>query len=613
MQASEEIKARIDIVDLIREYINLQPAGVNFRARCPFHQEKSPSFIVSPDKQIYHCFGCGRGGDIFSFIQEIEGVNFVEALRILAPKAGVSLKRQDPKLSSERNRVMDIMDISRKFYHKNLLESPFAEKARKYLLDRGLKEETMEEWQIGFSLDSWDSIFNLLRSHGFKDAEIFKAGLIVKSEKSNRFYDRFRGRIMFPILDVNSNTVAFSARVSPEKEKEEKMGKYINSPQTIVYDKSKVLFGLDKAKMKIKSEDLAIIVEGQMDVISAHQAGFKNVIASSGTALSQEQIILIKRFTNNLAFAFDQDSAGISAADRGMGLASQMEMNVKVIEVPDAKDPDECIRENPEVWNEAVKKASLMMEYYFRKYLDGLDANNIEDKNKAVQLIVPKIYRLGNKIEQDHWIKKLGEKMDIDERRLKEVLSKIKNPENRIKKNENIKKEVAQKIKSKEEKMSEILMALLVRFSSLLEYTLTYLPLEYLQGDDNVDIYRNLILYYNNQREVDGDLSIRDGDFRDWLLSNNEQTKDLNFNLENQLNFFDKLVILGDEEFYSFNFEQAKNELIKILRLLKKEFLTKKIRKLEKLISQAEKEKSDKLYGFMEELKNLLNEYKDLG
>jgi len=613
MQASEEIKARIDIVDLIREYINLQPAGVNFRARCPFHQEKSPSFIVSPDKQIYHCFGCGRGGDIFSFIQEIEGVNFVEALRILAPKAGVSLKRQDPKLSSERNRVMDIMDISRKFYHKNLLESPFAEKARKYLLDRGLKEETMEEWQIGFSLDSWDSIFNLLRSHGFKDAEIFKAGLIVKSEKSNRFYDRFRGRIMFPILDVNSNTVAFSARVSPEKEKEEKMGKYINSPQTIVYDKSKVLFGLDKAKMKIKSEDLAIIVEGQMDVISAHQAGFKNVIASSGTALSQEQIILIKRFTNNLAFAFDQDSAGISAADRGMGLASQMEMNVKVIEVPDAKDPDECIRENPEVWNEAVKKASLMMEYYFRKYLDGLDANNIEDKNKAVQLIVPKIYRLGNKIEQDHWIKKLGEKMDIDERRLKEVLSKIKNPENRIKKNENIKKEVAQKIKSKEEKMSEILMALLVRFSSLLEYTLTYLPLEYLQGDDNVDIYRNLILYYNNQREVDGDLSIRDGDFRDWLLSNNEQTKDLNFNLENQLNFFDKLVILGDEEFYNFNFEQAKNELIKILRLLKKEFLTKKIRKLEKLISQAEKEKSDKLYGFMEELKNLLNEYKDLG
>ena len=173
MQPSEEIKARIDIVDLIREYINLQPAGVNFRARCPFHQEKSPSFIVSPDKQIYHCFGCGRGGDIFSFIQEMEGVNFVEALRILAPKAGVSLKRQDPKLSSERNRIMDIMDISRKFYHKTFLESPFAKKAREYLLERGLKEETMEEWQIGFSLDSWDSILNLLKSQGFKEIEIF--------------------------------------------------------------------------------------------------------------------------------------------------------------------------------------------------------------------------------------------------------------------------------------------------------------------------------------------------------------------------------------------------------------------------------------------------------
>jgi len=615
MQPSEEIKARIDIVDLIREYINLQPAGVNFRAKCPFHREKSPSFIVSPEKQIYHCFGCGKGGDIFSFLMEMEGINFVEALRILAPKAGVTLKRQDPKLISERNRIMDIMDISRRFYHKTFLESPYAKNARDYLLERGLKNETIEEWQIGFSPDSWEVLVNFLKGKGFKENEIFLAGMIVKSEKSNRFYDRFRGRIMFPIMDVNSNTVAFSARVSPEKEESEKMGKYINSPQTPVYDKSKILFGLDKSKMAIKSEDLAIIVEGQMDVISAHQAGFKNVIASSGTALTREQIILIKRFTNNLAFAFDQDMAGINAVDRGMGIASQLEMNIKVIEVPDGKDPDECIRNNPDAWNLAVKKAKLMMEYYFDKYLRELDANDVEDKNKAVQLMIPKIYRLGNKIEQDHWLKKLGERMDIDESRLKEVLRKIKNPEPVVQKENDLPLAKPQ-IKTKEEKMSEILNALLIKFSPLLEYTLKYLDLEYLSGEENKGIYRKLILYYNNIIVNQGQekTSARDNDFRNWLKGENEQNADLNSKPENQLNFFDKLVILGDEEFYNLDFEEAKNELIKILKLLKKEYLNKRMRELEKLIAQAEKESdANNLQTLMEEFKNLLNEYKDLG
>lgn len=626
MQASEEIKARIDIVDLIREYINLQPAGVNFRAKCPFHRENTPSFVVSPEKQIYHCFGCGKGGDIFSFLMEMEGINFVEALRILAPKAGVTLKRQDPKISSERNRIMDIMDISRRFYHQTLLDSPYAKNAREYLLKRGLKKETIEEWQIGFSPDTWNSVFNLLRSKGFRENEIFLAGMVVKSDKSNRFYDRFRARIMFPIMDVNSNTVAFSARVSPEKEESDKMGKYINSPQTPVYDKSKILFGLDKSKMAIKSEDLAIIVEGQMDVISAHQAGFKNVVASSGTALSREQIILIKRFTNNLAFAFDQDSAGIAAADRGMGIASQMEMNIKVIEVPNGKDPDECIRNNPDDWKMAVEKSRLMMEYYFKKYLSDLDANNIEDKNKAVQFIIPKIYRLGNKIEQDHWIKKLGERMDIEERRLKDILVKIKSPEISIKKETNSLSPQPQKIKSKEEKMSEILNALLIKFSLLLEYTLKYLDLEYLVGEDNKDIYRNLILYYNNIiNQGEEKTNARDNNFRAWLNEADEEntkrpedtnypgTKDLNSKTENQLNFFDKLVILGDEEFYDLDFEQAKNELIKILKLLKKEYLNKKMREFERLISQSEKEGIGNIQSLMEEFKNLLNEYKELG
>jgi len=248
LQPSEEIKARLNIVDVIRDYMPLRAAGINFRARCPFHNEKTPSFMISPEKQIWHCFGCSKGGDIFAFIMEIEGVDFAGALRILAPKAGVALTKQDPKLVSEKNRVLDVLDLARKYFHKVLLESSVAANARNYLHKRGLDDSGLEEWQVGYSPDSWDTTYKFLRSKGYTEKEIFAAGLSVKSTNQPGYYDRFRGRIMFPITDANGNTVAFTARVSPEKEATETMGKYINSPQTMVYDKSKILFGWNKAK-----------------------------------------------------------------------------------------------------------------------------------------------------------------------------------------------------------------------------------------------------------------------------------------------------------------------------------------------------------------------------
>src|SRR3989339_633196 len=217
MQPSEEIKAKLDIVEVIRDYIQLQQAGSNWRAKCPFLPEKSPGFMVSAEKQSWCFFGCGKGGDVFSFIQEIEGVEFIEALRLLAPKAGVALKAMDPKLTSKRNRLLDILDPSRRYYHKVLLESPAAEKARQYLSARGLGAENLEEWQIGYSPDSWDITFNLLKSKGFSENEIFLAGMVVRRQNRPGFYDRFRGRIMFPINDVNGATVAFTARGAPAK------------------------------------------------------------------------------------------------------------------------------------------------------------------------------------------------------------------------------------------------------------------------------------------------------------------------------------------------------------------------------------------------------------
>lgn len=600
---------------MIREYLPLKPAGMNFRAKCPFHQEKTPSFMVSPDKQIWHCFGCQKGGDIFSFIQEIEGIDFVEALRMLAPKAGVTLRRQDPKLASQRNRMLDILEMSRKYFYYNLLNSPTAAKAREYLKERSLSEETIEEWQIGYSSDSWDSIIKLLKSKGFKENEILLSGMIVKSQNSSRFYDRFRARIMFPINDINANTVAFSARVSPEKEAEEKMGKYINSPATQIYDKSKILFGLDKAKMNIKKEDLAIIVEGQMDVISAHQAGFKNVVASSGTALTADQIQILKRYTQNIAIAFDMDEAGAMAADRGIREAMKAEMNIKVIEVPHGKDPDDCIRQDPAAWQEAVKSAKPMMQYYFDQTLAGKDLSQVENKRAVSQFLLPIISRLGNRIEQDFWLKALAEALAVKEEILREAIQKQSAPRQpKVASKETEAKPTS--AKNRDEKMSELMLALIFRFPELLDYVINNIQLEHVQGVHNQGLYKSLINYYNiiitnATGGSDGSPILVYSDFKDWLSSDGAKDNILG---ADQLQMLNQLVFIGDKEYTELSFDLAKNELIRIVLFLKKVNLLKRMKDIEGLIAKAEKRSEPKeLSALMEELKILSEEMQEYG
>ncbi|MCK5510082.1 DNA primase [Candidatus Parcubacteria bacterium] len=605
MQPSEEIKSRLDIVDVIREYIQLQAAGVNFRAKCPFHREKTPSFVVSPEKQIYHCFGCGEGGDLFSFVMKMEGIEFVEALRLLAPKAGVALKKQNPEAASKRNKILDILELSRRYYHKIFLEEASARNAREYIKKRELSADTIEEWQIGYSPDSWDTVGKLLRAKGYKENEIFVAGLIVKSNKNNRFYDRFRSRIMFPINDINGNTVAFSARVSPEKEATEQMGKYINSPQTPVYDKSKILFGLDKAKLEIKKEDLAIVVEGQMDAISAHQAGFKNVVASSGTALTTEQIQLLKRFSNNIALAFDMDAAGEMATERGIREAMRLEMNIKIIEVPNGKDPDDCIRENPNDWVLAVKNAKSMMEYYFAKTFAGLDMLKLDDKRGAAKILLPIIAGLKNVVEKDHWLKELSNRIDVGEPLLRESITTAKP---RVERTYGQKKEAKIKIQkqAREEKISEYFLALLLKFNSYLGYAINYLQVEQIFGQNNQEFYKNLIIYYNNSVNINLD------DYKEWLknIDNNNGT---NTKTINQLKLLNKLVILVDEEFSDIDEVGAKSEIISLALALKKQYYLEKMKGVEKLIIEAEKQGDEnKVRILMEDFKSFSEEVKEL-
>ncbi len=641
-QPSEEIKAKIDIVDLIREYIPIKPAGLNFRGACPFHREKTPSFMVSPEKQIWHCFGCGKGGDVFSFIMEIENVEFVEALRILAPKAGVVLKKQDPKAASQRDRLLDIMELSRRYFHRVLLTESEARPARDYLAKRGLDQDTIEEWQIGYSLNSWDGILNFLRKNGFNDNEIFSAGMSIKGTSRPGFYDRFRGRIMFPINEINGNTVGFSARVSPDREAEEKMGKYINSPQTIAYDKSKILFGLDKAKSEIKKKDAVIIVEGQMDAITAHQFGYKNTVASSGTALSADQVNLIsKRYTKNLIFALDADIAGQLAVDRGADTASRENyaeieaedakgritkyldpllannINIKIIEIPEGKDPDECIRKNFKEWQKAADNPKPIMQYHFEKITAGKDLDKVENKRQIAREFLGKIMRLADKIEGDYWLKKLSEIISISENILRETM--------RL----NIKDDKRQSVKpyiksrentvnlSREEKLSELLLALMIKFDSLFEFSISHFQPYYFIGQNNQALYKNLLFYYNNNNISEnffngptGSKMFDFSNFRSWLIEEKNKNDEIS---ANQIELLDKLALLGDSEFYDFEPEQAKIEAIKYISALKRSYLLSRMGELEKLIDRYEKEKnSQAVKQLMGEFKMLSDELREI-
>mgnify|MGYP000448038135 FL=1 len=405
----QEIKDRLDIVEVVGSYIKLQKTGQNYRALCPFHSEKKPSFFVSPARQIFKCFGCGASGDIFKFIMLIEGVEFGDALRILARRAGVELKPYRPELKTKRSRMYEICELSCRFFEKQLEESSVGKRAKEYLLKRGVTEESIKKWRLGYAPNTWQGLSDFLVGKGYKRGEVVEAGLAIESEKSQMPYDRFRGRIIFPIFDLNSQVVGFAGRVFEKVQNEEEIAKYINIPNTLLYDKSRVLYGLNFAKMKIREKDACILTEGYMDVILAHQAGFENTVATSGTALTPYQLKILKRYTNNLLTAFDMDVAGDMATKRGIDLAQKEDFNVKVITMPKESDPADIIAQNPKTWASLINKAKEIMNFYFESALSAFDKESPEGKKEIAKLLLPKIKVISNKILQSHWIQKLAE------------------------------------------------------------------------------------------------------------------------------------------------------------------------------------------------------------
>jgi len=561
-----EIKSRIDIVDLISEYIKLKPAGKNFKALCPFHKEKTPSFFVSPERQIFHCFGCGAGGDIFSFIMKIENIDFPEALRILAKKAGVEVKKTDYHLKSQKTKILDILNLATKFYHKILLDSPGAKIAREYLKKRGVTKESIKNFQLGFIPNKWDTLLKFLVKRGYKEKDIETAGLIIQKE-NGKYFDRFRNRIMFPIADVYGQVVGFTARILPNEKKE--IAKYINTPETIVYNKSKILYALDKAKKEIRKQDFVILVEGNMDAITCHQFGFKNVVASSGTALTIQQIKLLKRFTNNLYLCFDMDIAGQTAAQRGIDLALQEEMNIKVMQLPKGKDPDECIRKSLKSWFSAIKKAKPIMGYYFDIALKKYNPKKLEGKKRISNFILPIISKITDPIEKDFWIRFLAEKIDVPEYVLVDKINRSKSKPDYFEKEENV--------ETKKATIGEYFLALFLRYpNDIINYFLD-LPPEVFLDIKNFKII-DLINSSINKREKKIDLN-----------KLKDRIKD--YNLES---YFNELLFLADYEFEKCDVKMLKEEAKRLVKRLKYNYFHKCLQEKIKSLKEKEKENDKK-------------------
>lgn len=424
----EQIKDKLSIVDVVSSYVKLERSGIYFKARCPFHNEKTPSFMLSPARNTYHCFGCGKGGDIFSFVQDIEGLDFPGALRLLAERAGVSLDARAKRDGGEKAMLYDVLEAATKFYEAELRNS---KAAIDYLKSRGITGATAKTFRIGFAPDGWSNLTNYLRQKGWQESMMEKAGLSIPGKgggtRGNSPYDRFRNRIMFPIASTQGKPIAFTGRVLPGSD--DQMGKYVNSPETVMYHKSSVLYGLDHAKSAILKEGGVIVVEGQMDCIMIHQAGNENVVAVSGTALTEEHLQLLKRFTDNIIFCFDNDAAGQAALKKAATLSLELGLEAKAISLvaddgTSAKDPADIIKDDPEVWKKALMSAQSVIDYLMHAaHRSGTSPR--EQIKKVREDVLPLVATLSGNMEQSFYIKRVSELFDLPENAVRDDLKKI--------------------------------------------------------------------------------------------------------------------------------------------------------------------------------------------
>ncbi|NMB92193.1 MAG: DNA primase [Parcubacteria group bacterium] len=601
----DEIKNKLDIVEVISQYVKLQKAGANYKALCPFHKEKTPSFIVSPTRQIFHCFGCGAGGDIFTFIMKIENLEFKDAVKLLADKAGVKLVYESPEINSQKQKLIEINQQAKEFF-KQQLESN--KEAKEYLQKRGLKKETIDEFELGFAPDDWRSLIRYLINNKFKPEEILQSGLAISKKEITDtnikvqeadIYDRFRSRIMFPLQDLNNRTVGFTGRIFQGQNKLktikdiETVGKYVNSPQTLIYDKSKILYGLHKTKPYLHQQNSTLIVEGQMDFLMGWQSGLKNIVATSGTSLTAYQLTILKRYNNTLILGFDMDEAGEKAAERSIGLALGKELEVKVLQLSSGKDLADYLLENkePSRIQQLIENALPIMEFYFSRAKTLGDINNLEGKKLIVSYFLPKVKKLSNALDRAFWLEKLSQYAKIDIQTLEDEIKRINaEPVTIIDENEAENKYSSSLVALEQNRyplVAERIIAFLIKepsFKLEVEKYYQYFP-------EEITGVLNLVL----QAKTPEDLSV----------SNLKQIG-LSEEIINKVN---ELALRADYELEiltEFNID-LQEEMTKQLKCLKQEAIKMKLKNLENDIKKEENNKTNSQH-----LKELLNQFNQL-
>lgn len=568
----EEVKSRTDIVALVGNYVALKKAGRNYRGLCPFHSEKTPSFMVSADRQIFKCFGCNEGGDSLTFYQKIEGVEFGEALKALAARSGVILKDYKPSpVEKQKETLVEINSLAAQFYNYILTEHVSGKKALNYLKERNLNDKSIADWQLGFAPNNWDSLFKFLQKKKFDIKDMILSGVLVPSSGRGG-YDRFRSRVMFPIRNVTGQVIGFSGRVFGEGEP-----KYLNSPDSLLFNKSQNLYGLDRAKNEIKKQNLAVLVEGNLDMISSHQVGVTNVIAPLGTALTEKQLELIRRFSENLLISFDKDTAGESAAKRAIVMAEKLGMNVKLTTIA-GKDPDEVIRENPDNWKKAISESVSVYDYFIDSSVKKFGFNDNGSIRKVTSEIIPLLRTIGNEITRSHYERILASKLGVSEGSVKAEIAKLSS--------QNFASEkpaVVSKINlTEDERLEKYLLSLVLQNQ--------FLPKELAAGDFNQPEFRIILE----------------------IILNNSQERKFKANAIEKLipselqSAFNQLSLSEIDQDLAENQDKVEQEMNTCLLRLKELNLRTRLQKLTLAIKQAE------ISGSQEQVSSLTNNFKDL-
>jgi len=425
MDQIEEIKSKVDIVEIISEYVPLKKAGRNWKANCPFHGEKTPSFMVNPELQIFKCFGCGVGGDVYSFMEKMEGMTFGEVLKLLADRVGIRLTSYKPsRQEEEKEKLIKVNTLAAEAYQFLLNKHKIGETAKEYVLKRGVTEESVKKFGLGYAPDEWNFLNDfLVKKKGFNTEDLVKSGLLVEGKN----YDRFRNRIMFPLNNARGEVVGFAGRVMPGAD-EKAGGKYVNTPETDIYHKSELLYGFDWARGEIKKAGFAVVVEGELDAICSYQAGIKNTVAIKGSALTQKQVELLRRVTDRIVMGLDADLAGNMAARRGIEIAEKMEMYVETIDWSqlsgEIKDAADIASEDPEKWQELVANTisiySFLIDSAIKKF--GL---SVEGKTRTIKDVLPVINLISDEVRKDEYLKELAKKTGVEIEAIRKQMSKL--------------------------------------------------------------------------------------------------------------------------------------------------------------------------------------------